>query len=283
MQRDVEEQARTDWLRLMLGWFAPLKATLDAKQPGRTRAETIRQVSIAMLWGAVCHAIFAAAVLSMVIGMWFGMALGFGKVPSPWSWLANVALLLQFPIMHSLLLTRWGRGVLARLGPAGHGMTLATTTYAIIASIQLFALFALWTPSGVLWWQAEGAALWVIGALYAASWALLMKASWDAGAEVQSGLLGWASLFRGVKPQYPPMPTRGLFQVVRQPIYVSFALTTWLVPTWTPDQLLVALTLSGYCLIGPLAKEKRFAHMFGDAWASYRAQHPYWLPRLWSR
>lgn len=110
-----------------------------------------------------------------------------------------------------------------------------------------------------------------------------MKASWDAGAEVQSGLLGWVSLLRGVRPPFPPMPTTGAFRFIRQPIYASFALTTWCVPVWTPDQLAVAVTLSAYCLLGPLLKERRFARSFGDRWHAYRAQTPYWIPSLRSR
>ena len=37
---------------------------------------------------------------------------------------------------------------------------------------------------------------WVLTGLYACSWVLLMKASYDAGAEVQSGALGWMSLLQ---------------------------------------------------------------------------------------
>ena len=102
---------------------------------------------------------------------------------------------------------------------------MATTTFASIASLQLLLLFTLWTPTGIVWWQATDGALWVITAFYAASWLLLVKASFDAGVEVQSGLLGWGSVILGRKPVYPDMPTRGLFRFTRQPIYLSFALT----------------------------------------------------------
>ena len=258
--------------------FQPLRATLAAEPESRAPSRQRREIAIALVWGAACHAIFAAAVIAMIVAMWFGMSKSFGTVAAPWHWLANLCLLLQFPIVHSILLSRSGRGLLARLAPYRTGSTLATTNYAIIASVQLLFLFTLWTPSGTVWWQAMGGSLWLMASLYAASWLLLIKASWDAGAEVQSGLLGWASLLRGVRPQFPPMPTTGLFRIVRQPIYVSFALTTWTVPTWTPDQLLLASVLTAYCLIGPLAKEQRFARMHGAGWEAYRRRTPYWLP-----
>lgn len=105
------------------------------------------------------HAIFAAAGLAMIVAMYVGMSRSFGAVPWPYTLLANAALVLQFPIVHSLLLTRRGGRWLGRLVPGPHGGTVATTTYAIIASLQLLALFALWTPGGIIWWRAEGWAL----------------------------------------------------------------------------------------------------------------------------
>ena len=73
---------------------------------------------------------------------------------------------------------------------------------------------------------------WAVLTAYAASWLFLVKASWDAGAEVQSGALGWLSLMANRKPRFPDMPQAGTFGLIRQPIYLAFALTTWLVPVW---------------------------------------------------
>ncbi len=242
--------------------------------PGRGR------IVMAFAYGLLCHTVFAAAVLAMILAMFFGMSESLGAVPWPWAALANLALVMQFPLGHSLLLTGPGGRLLARLAPAPHGQTLATTTYAMIASLQLLALFALWTPSGIVWWRAEGSALWGIATLYAAAWLLLIKASYDAGAEVQSGALGWMSLAAKRRPVFPDMPTGGLFRLIRQPIYVAFALTLWLVPVWTPDQLGLALGLTAYCLLAPRLKERRFKTRYGDRFETYRAATPYALPRL---
>jgi len=234
---------------------------------------------IALAWGGACHGIFALAGGAMVLAMYFGMSRSLGPVPYPWAWAVNLLLLVQFPIGHSLLLTGGGQRLLGRLAPGGHGKTLATTTYATIASVQLFVLFAFWSPTGVIWWQADGPVLWLFTGLYAGAWGLLTKASFDAGPEVQSGVLGWSSLWRGRRPVFPPMPETGLFRVVRQPIYVSFALTLWTVPVWTPDQLFLAVSYTAYCVAAPRLKERRFSAMFGDRFARYRARIPYMIPR----
>lgn len=239
-----------------------------------------RRIALALCYGVACHAIFAAAVLAMVVGMFHGMGAGLGTVPWPWAALANAALVMQFPLAHSFLLSAPGERLLARLAPRAHGATLATTSYAIVASVQLLALFALWTPSGITWWRAEGVALWIACAAYGASWILLAKASFDAGAEVQSGALGWMSLMAAARPAFPGMPTRGLFGLVRHPIYVAFALTLWTVPAWTPDQLALALALTAYCLLAPMLKERRLAARHGEEFTRYRARVPYAVPRL---
>lgn len=240
----------------------------------------LARIAAALLLGLLCHSLFAAAVLAMIAAMFFGMSRSFGTLEWPWAAIANAFLILQFPLAHSLLLTRRGERALVRAVPGPHGATLATTTYAIVASAQLLALFALWTPSGVVWWRAEGFAFWTISAAYAASWLLLLKASFDAGAEVQTGALGWMSLLARIRPVFPDMPTRGLFRLIRQPIYVAFALTLWTVPVWTPDQLAVAISFTLYCLLAPRLKEKRFAERYRDRFQHYREQVPYALPRL---
>jgi protein-S-isoprenylcysteine O-methyltransferase Ste14 len=242
---------------------------------------SLKRPAIALVYGAVCHALFVLGVGTMVVMMYFGMSASLGTLAAPWSLLANAALLAQFPLMHSFLLTNRGRALLARLAPAGTGPTLTTTTYVAIASVQILLLFALWSPSGVIWWQAEGAVLVVMTALYATAWLLLGKAMADAGLSLQTGALGWWALLRGKKPVYPPLPERGLFRLSRQPIYVTFTLTVWTVPTWTPDQLVVALTFTLYCLVGPLFKEARFKRIYGAAFDAYAARVPYWLP--WPR
>jgi len=241
-------------------------------------ATTSKRRSLALAYGVVCHGLFAFAVSVMIYEMAFGLSRSWGVLHGPWRWIGNGLLLMQFPLAHSFLLSARGRAVLRVLAPAGFGTDLATTSYVIVASLQILLLFGLWSPSGVIWWQAEGWMLAVTIALYTAGWLLLLKSMFDAGITLQIGALGWWAVYRNTRPAYPPMPTRGLFRVCRQPIYVSFAITLWTVPVWTPDQLVLSAVLSAYCLAGPLLKEARFSRLFGSQFEAYRARHPYWLP-----
>jgi protein-S-isoprenylcysteine O-methyltransferase Ste14 len=236
--------------------------------------------AIALAYGLICHAIFGVAALTMVAVMGSGMTLGQGRVPEPWAIAANVALLLQLPLGHSFFLSRAGQRVLKTLAPKAVSADMAPTVYVIIAAIQVGLLFALWTPSGIIWWQAEGPLFYVFTALFLCTWALLGLSTLNAGIELQSGFNGWSAVFRGQRVRYPDMPTGGLFRFTRNPIYVSFALTTWTVPVWTPDQLLVALVLTAYCVLGPILKEARYRRIHGARFDAYAAEVPYFLPRV---
>lgn len=240
-----------------------------------------RRVVVAILYGSSCHIAFAVAVGAMMVVLFSGMTKGLGRVPAPWAGWVDAGLLLQFPMLHSALLTRRGSGILPRLAPCGLGRPLATTTYALIASLQTGMLFLAWTPSRHVLWQAEGSVRTALALLYAGAWLLLLKAIADAGIALQTGFLGWWAAARGKAPVYPPVPTKGLFRLCRQPIYVAFALTLWTVPTVTSDGLALTAVLTAYCVLGPRLKEARFARRFGAAFDRYRARVPYWLP--WPR
>lgn len=234
----------------------------------------------ALSLGVVTHLAFGAAILLMVLSLYDGMRLGFGPARGFGAAAWNVALMLQFPILHSWLLSSRGRALLARLAPAGVGGELVTTTYALVASLQLGAVFLLWSPSGVLLWEAQGAALWISRVAFALSWIFLVRAIFDGGAGVQTGFAGWSAVLRGRKPNYGPMPETGLFRYCRQPIYLAFAATLWTGPALTLDRLLLALLWTIYCVVGPIHKELRYRRYFGERFERYRRRVPYLLPRL---
>jgi methanethiol S-methyltransferase len=240
-----------------------------------------RRAAIATAYGLLCHATFALSVGLMIFSMYQGMTIGWGPFQRPWSWFANGVLILQFPLLHSFLLSARGRGCLKQMVPGGYGEQLSTTTYVTIAALQVLLIFALWSPSGFVWWEAEGTARAALTFLYAGAWLMLAKSMVDAGLGLQTGAIGWLAVRKGVKPVYPPMPSKGLFRLCRQPIYFSFALTLWTVPVWTPDQLFLAVPLTAYCILGPLFKEKRFRQFYKAEFEAYQRRVPYWLP--WPR
>lgn len=238
---------------------------------------------VALGWGLLCHLSFLAGVGAMVLGLHEGLRTGLGPFQGRWALLADALLVLQFPLLHSLLLSAGGRRFMSRLAPLGLGKALATTTYATFASLQVLFTFLLWSPTGAVLWEASGTARWVCEAAYVLSWVLVVKSMQDAGLGIQMGYLGWTAVARGETPRYAGFPTGGMFRWCRQPIYAAFALTLWTGPVLTADRLFMAVVWTGYCLVGPLLKERRYQALYGQAFSDYQARVPYLLPALSQR
>lgn len=233
-----------------------------------------------LFFGVLTHLTFLGAVGTMLVALHEGMQIGLGTLHGVAAWLANGALLLSFPVLHSYLLSAGGRRRLAGLWPGVDGKALVTTSYALIASLQLLAVFLAWSPSGQVWFAPTGALAVAWDVLFGAAWLFLGKAIWDGGLLLQTGALGWTSVWRGRAPAYGPLRTGGLFARCRQPIYFGFAATLWTGPVWTPDHLVIALPWTFYCVLGPLWKERRFMSWHGSAFAEYQARVPYFFPRI---
>lgn len=239
-----------------------------------------KRILAALSMGLLCHSLFVLAVGSMALALATGLQLGQGRLPGALGVAANLLLVLQFPILHSTLLSKRGRPWLQRLSPVGYGRTLTVTTYVMVGSLQLLLTFWAWTPSGVVWHGPAGAGGVLQYALFAGAWLFLVKALWDAGLGLQSGAVGWWALLRGKPVAYGDMPTAGLFARCRQPIYLGFALVLWTAPTWTPDWLLLTAGWTAYCVVGPRFKESRWEALFGARFRDYRSTVPYFLPRF---
>jgi len=244
-----------------------------------TMTTTARR-GIALLYGLAAHGLFLVGVGGMILNLHQGMRWSLGPARGAAAIAADILLLLQFPILHSFLLSGRGRALLGRMAPKGLGPDLVTTTFAGVAAIQIALTFLLWSPSGIVWWQPHGAAAAVMNGLFAASWLFLGKALYDAGLPLQTGWMGWSAVFKGQLPVYAPFPTHGLFRWCRQPVYLGFALTLWTGPVWTPDRLALAILWTTYCIAGPRLKEMRYLHWHGERFRRYQAAVPIVAPRL---
>lgn len=237
----------------------------------------------ALAYGMVVHLLFAAAVTVMAWSLYTGLQSGRGNLSGAAAWLANGLLLAQFPLLHSWWLGDSGRRWLARLLPGDLGRPLATTTFAGISSLQLLACFILWSPLSAPWWTPGPLVHDALTAGFAAAWVLLFLSMREAGLSLQSGSLGWRSVWRGTRPVYPPLPDRRpLHSIIRQPIYAAFFLILWLSPAFTLEKIVFASLWSGYCVVGSRIKERRMARIHGTRFRAYQQRVPFWIPR-WRR
>ena len=234
----------------------------------------------ALLYGIVCHGIFVVAGSMMFFYLFNGFSYKVFHVDLEFSFLINIFLLIQFPFFHSFLLNKKGKNILRFFYSKNYGNKLDTTIYATLASLQLFLLFLFWQPTEVVIWKANGFLFYTMSICYLFGWLLLSLSSFQAGYKVQTGSLGWTSVFFGNKLIYPKLPESGLFKIIRHPIYFSFCIILWFSPFFTIDKIIIASTYSIYCFLAPLLKEQRFKEIYGDQFLKYKKKTPYFFPRL---
>jgi protein-S-isoprenylcysteine O-methyltransferase Ste14 len=232
---------------------------------------------IALLYGAASHCLFTLSVLTMIMSLLTGIQFGYGTLTGGLRIVSNTALILQFPVFHSLLLSNTGRGLLKFLAPTQIARHLQPTTYVMISSLQILLVFLLWSPHYQILWQPTGIFYLLHLTAFIASWLLLAKSMWDAHLGIQTGYIGWLSVWQNrAQILWPGLATHGLFRLCRQPIYFSFMLTLWTSPVWTFDKIYLASLWTIYCFVGPLLKERRFERLFGELFARYKERVPYW-------
>ena len=242
-----------------------------------------RHKLLAIFYGLLCHSVFIVAGAVMFLTILTGFQFSVGAFEGFSAVAINFLLLIQFPVGHSFFLSKRGMKILEIFAPKSYAKSLRTTVYATIASTQLILLFSLWNFSGVFIWKIETPANMVMILLNLLSWALLSVSSIQAGYKVQTGSLGWTSVFQGKEPVFPDMPVRGMFSIIRQPIYLSFSLVLWTSPQMSLDLFIVALSYSLYCYFGPMLKERRFQKIYGKRFSEYKQKVPYYVPSIFHR
>ena len=82
------------------------------------------------------------------------------------------------------------------------------------------------------------------------------------------------------KPRSGALVTRGLYGVVRHPLYTFGLLFIWLTPSMTQNALTVYFGATLYTLAGAWFEERKLLAEFGQAYAAYRARTPMLIPGL---
>lgn len=72
--------------------------------------------------------------------------------------------------------------------------------------------------------------------------------------------------------------TRGLYRVVRHPLYTFGLLFIWLTSTVSQNSLTVYIGATLYTLIGAYFEERKLLREFGDSYAEYKKKTPMLIP-----
>ena len=235
--------------------------------------------SLVFLYGIVSYAVFFAVYL-YAIGF-IGNFLVPSSIDSPAdgnfvaSLVVDLVLLLAFAVQHSVMarpaFKRWWTRVIPE--PAER------STYVLASSLAMIALFMYWRPLGGVVWSVETpAATFVLYALFAFGWLLLLVSTFYINHFDLFGLRQVWLYFVG-KP-YKPLTfhTPGPYRMVRHPIYVGWLFAFGATPTMTVTHLVFALATTAYILIAIQLEEHDLVDVFGDTYRDYRKNVPGLIP-----
>jgi len=186
----------------------------------------------------------------------------------------NLLLLGAFAVQHSVMARPAFKKWLTRFIPKA----AERSTYVLLSSLILIALFVHWQPLGGIVWSMDN----VIGrgllyALFAFGWGLVLVATLQINHFDLFGLRQVWLYLRGRK--YTPLPfkTPGLYKYIRHPLYVGWFVAFWATPTMTGTHLVFAVVTTAYILFAIRLEEKDLAVAHPE-YADYRRQVPMLVP-----
>jgi protein-S-isoprenylcysteine O-methyltransferase Ste14 len=230
------------------------------------------------LYGVICYAIFFGTFL---------YAIGFignvfvpksidsdPTVPFGTALVTNLALLGVFAIQHSVM----ARPAFKRMWTHIIPEAAERSTYVLMSSLALIALFVFWQPlGGVLWNVTSPPGQAVLYGLFAFGWLLVLVSTFLINHFDLFGLRQvWLQL-RGKPYTALPFKTPTLYKYVRHPLYVGWFFAFWATPTMTVTHLLFAIATTAYILIAIQLEERDLMDAHPE-YRSYRERVPMLVP-----
>ncbi len=192
----------------------------------------------------------------------------------------DLALLAAFAVQHSGMARPAFKTWWKRVVPEA----AERSTYVLLSSLALVALYIFWEPiGGVIWSASDGTVRNSIIGLYLFGWLLLLYTTFLID---HFDLFGLKQVWRRLLDRAyraPVFRTPSLYKIVRHPLYIGWLTIFWAAPTMTVAHLVFALACTAYILIAIRFEERDLVTAFGTTYVDYRARTPMLIPRLWSR
>jgi len=155
------------------------------------------------------------------------------------------------------------------------------STYVLLSSVAMVALYALWQPiGGIIWSVNSDVGRDAVLGVYLFGWLLLLYATFLIDHFDLFGLAQVWRQFRGKTHMPPRFHTPSLYRLVRHPLYVGWLIIFWAAPVMTTAHLVFAMMTTAYILVAIRLEERDLVQAFGDEYLSYRERTGMLLPKL---
>lgn len=240
--------------------------------------------ALVLLYGVVCYVVFfltflyAVAFVADVPLVPHTVNRGFATASALQAVVIDVILLGIFAVQHSGMARRGFKRWLAGWLPE----SVERSTYVLLSSLVLILLYWQWRPlPGVVWDVGQGWAWWLLYAVSAVGWLIVLSGTfiinhWD--------LFGLRQVWlraRGVGYTPPEFVDSFYYRVVRHPLMLGFIIAFWSIPRMSVGHLLFAVATTGYILIAVRFLEERDLTAAHAEYREYRQQVPMICP--WPR
>lgn len=188
----------------------------------------------------------------------------------------NMLLLAVFAIQHSVMARPAFKAWWTRFIP----QEAERSTYVLLSSLALIALFYFWQPMGGVIWQVENRSGQLpLLAGFGFGWALVLYSTFLINHFDLFGLRQvWLQLL-GKPYTALPFKTPAAYKLVRHPLYLGWFFVFWCTPQMTAAHLLFAVLTSVYILIGIYLEERDLLKVHPE-YEAYRQRVPMLLPRV---
>jgi protein-S-isoprenylcysteine O-methyltransferase Ste14 len=189
--------------------------------------------------------------------------------------LIDMLLLGIFALQHSVMARPFFKRWLTRFIPE----SAERSTYVLLSSLAMIAMFAFWQPlGGEVWTVSDPTLRGVLWACFAFGWLLVLASSFLINHFDLFGLRQvWLQL--AGEPYLPlKFGTPGPYKLVRHPLYLGWFFAFWATPTMTGTHLLFAFVTTAYILVAIQLEERDLVDSLGEDYLRYRERVPMIIP-----